>query len=366
MRFFEDESCGQCTPCRVGTEKAVAADGRRRRGTARCSTELAQVMRDASICGLGQAAPNPVTDGDQVFPGGGGQCSEQTATSGTLHRRPSVEVHPRRREVDGAPPARPSGGGATARASRFRISATRPSPAIARTAIAAPAWSRSRASACWPPPACRKPSRGHEGVTASERAQSPRSRWCSSCWSPTSRRARPRTIRTRNSGTGPNGRRRRRAASRARHQPAPDLSPSGDGGQSRCLHPMHALRARLPRSTGQRRDRHGRPRPRREDRLRHGRSDGRSTCVACGECVQACPTGALMPAAMLDEHRRASPKPDRRSTALCPYCGVGCQLTYHVKDDKILYVEGRDGPANQSGCASKAVSASINPPSRIA
>jgi formate dehydrogenase major subunit len=69
---------------------------------------------------------------------------------------------------------------------------------------------------------------------------------------------------------------------------------------------------------------------------------GASTCVACGECVQACPTGALMPA-----RDAALTQPDKSVESVCPYCGVGCQLTYHVKDNKILYVEGRDGPANQ-------------------
>ena len=69
---------------------------------------------------------------------------------------------------------------------------------------------------------------------------------------------------------------------------------------------------------------------------------GASTCVACGECVQACPTGALMPA-----RDAALAVPDKQVASVCPYCGVGCQLTYHVKDNKILYVEGRDGPANR-------------------
>ena len=68
---------------------------------------------------------------------------------------------------------------------------------------------------------------------------------------------------------------------------------------------------------------------------------GASTCVACGECVQACPTGALMPA-----REAALVVPDKKVESVCPYCGVGCQLTYNVKDDKILFVEGRDGPAN--------------------
>jgi formate dehydrogenase major subunit len=76
---------------------------------------------------------------------------------------------------------------------------------------------------------------------------------------------------------------------------------------------------------------------------------GESTCVACGECVQACPTGALMPATLVDrEGRGDSAVADRQVDSVCPYCGVGCQLTYHVKDERILFVEGRDGPSNRN------------------
>jgi formate dehydrogenase major subunit len=75
---------------------------------------------------------------------------------------------------------------------------------------------------------------------------------------------------------------------------------------------------------------------------------GSSTCVACGECVQACPTGALMPAAYLDENERRVAWPDRTVDSLCPYCGVGCQVAYQVKEDRILYAEGRNGPANNN------------------
>jgi formate dehydrogenase major subunit len=68
---------------------------------------------------------------------------------------------------------------------------------------------------------------------------------------------------------------------------------------------------------------------------------GASTCVACGECVQACPTGALMPARDV-----GTIVPDRQVDSVCPYCGVGCQLTYHVKGNTIQFVQGKEGPAN--------------------
>ncbi|WP_072819553.1 formate dehydrogenase subunit alpha [Modicisalibacter ilicicola] len=76
---------------------------------------------------------------------------------------------------------------------------------------------------------------------------------------------------------------------------------------------------------------------------------GESTCVACGECVQACPTGALMPATLIDAQGRGDSRAaDRTVDSVCPYCGVGCQLTYHIKDDAILHVSGRDGPSNHN------------------
>jgi len=67
MRFFEDESCGQCTPCRVGTEKAVKLM-QAEAWDADLLAELSQAMRDASICGLGQAAPNPMDSVLKYFP----------------------------------------------------------------------------------------------------------------------------------------------------------------------------------------------------------------------------------------------------------------------------------------------------------
>jgi formate dehydrogenase major subunit len=70
---------------------------------------------------------------------------------------------------------------------------------------------------------------------------------------------------------------------------------------------------------------------------------GNSSCVACGECVQACPTGALMPKSQV-----GSQVVDKKVDSVCPFCGVGCLLTYNVKDNKIVSVDGRDGPANHN------------------
>ncbi|GIL03103.1 MAG: formate dehydrogenase subunit alpha [Alphaproteobacteria bacterium] len=77
---------------------------------------------------------------------------------------------------------------------------------------------------------------------------------------------------------------------------------------------------------------------------------GLSTCVTCGECVEACPTGALYEKSMMDadSRRRAIDEFDRVVDSVCPYCGVGCQTRVHVKGDRIVLIDGRDGPANQN------------------
>ena len=87
---------------------------------------------------------------------------------------------------------------------------------------------------------------------------------------------------------------------------------------------------------------------------------GASSCVGCGECVQVCPTGALRPAAERPAHspslkgpQSASVSPEapaRQVDSLCPYCGVGCQVSYQVRGEgatqRIEFAQGRDGPAN--------------------
>ena len=134
MRFFEDESCGQCTPCRVGTQKAALLM-EQPVWNRELLDELSQAMRDASICGLGQAASNPLTSSLNISP------------RNLRRRRPRNDqdsVRTRRQAGRGRRQANPSGRSPSAKAPKSRICAIRQSPTIAPTAIAAPVWSRSR------------------------------------------------------------------------------------------------------------------------------------------------------------------------------------------------------------------------------
>jgi formate dehydrogenase major subunit len=76
---------------------------------------------------------------------------------------------------------------------------------------------------------------------------------------------------------------------------------------------------------------------------------GLSTCVACGECVSACPTGALFEKSMMDETGSSrTVYPEETIDSVCPFCGVGCLTSVSVKDGKIVKVDGRSGPANEN------------------
>ena len=75
---------------------------------------------------------------------------------------------------------------------------------------------------------------------------------------------------------------------------------------------------------------------------------GDSSCVACGECVQVCPTGALMPSSVVDEDGYGHTDIEEKVESVCPYCGVGCQIEYNINKNKIAFVNGTNGPANKN------------------
>lgn len=75
---------------------------------------------------------------------------------------------------------------------------------------------------------------------------------------------------------------------------------------------------------------------------------GASTCVACGECVQACPTGALMESTRVDENGIDKTPDFEEVDSVCPYCGVGCQITYQINNNEIVAVQGKNGPSNRN------------------
>ena len=261
-----------------------------------------------------------------------------TAMTKQEHERDAGRIQAERQGRGRPTAARPSSRPPSATASRSRTFATR--KACAPTATAAPAWSRSRASACWRLPAAASRPPGME-VTHRQRARPvARRRWCSSCCCPTCRRRATRSTSELDQWAAKLKVGKPRFAPRASAS-GRSLAP-GDRGQSRFLHPVHALRARLPRGAGERRHRLRLPRRALEDRVRPRRSDGRVHLrrlrrVRAGLPDRRADAGA---------QRRAWSKPDKQVHSVCPYCGVGCQLTYHVKDNKILHVDGRDGPSN--------------------
>lgn len=75
-----------------------------------------------------------------------------------------------------------------------------------------------------------------------------------------------------------------------------------------------------------------------------GLAMGESQCASCGECAQVCPTGALIPKALQEAGGRAAITTSGET--VCPFCSVGCRVTLHQADDRIIWAEGADGPAN--------------------
>ena len=181
------------------------------------------------------------------------------------------------------------------------------------------------------PSCCRYPDAGHGGHHR-QPARAPARRWCSSCCSSDM----PETRYTLQLRARSSGRRSSASASRASpraQQPAEDLShPAMAVNLDACIQCTRCVRACREEQVN---DVIGYAFRGEHSKIVFDLDDpmGDSTCVACGECVQACPTGALMPA-----REAGTIVADKKVDSVCPYCGVGCQLTYHVKDNTILYV----------------------------
>ena len=218
--------------------------------------------------------------------------------------------------------------------------------ASTRSATAARAWSRSTASVCWRHRAAAR--RARHGGADVERARAQVA--AAGARAAAGRHARDRATRAATKSTsGPSGSKVGKPRFAPRAEVVADAShPAIAVNLNACIQCTRCVRACRDEQVN---DVIGLALRGEHAKIVFDMDDpmGASTCVACGECVQACPTGALMPA-----REAALAVPDKQVDSVCPYCGVGCQLTYNVKDNKILFVErprrpGQPQPAVRQG-----------------
>ncbi len=347
MKFFEHESCGQCTPCRVGTAKAAKLmqaehwDGD-------TLEDLNVVMTDASICGLGQAAPNPVRSIQKYFP------HEIGATRMNAPAK-LVEVTPQTVEfkLDGKTVHAYEGETIFKAAARHGVDiphlcykdGLRPD-GNCRACVVEVKGERTLAPSC-----CRSATAGMEVQAQSERALKSQKMVLEMLLSdmPDAGYKWNEKDESLQHGELSEWAARMEVQVRPelkalrREQPKADVShPAMAVNLDACIQCNRCVRACREEQVN---DVIGYAMRGSHSEIVFDLNDpmGDSTCVACGECVQACPTGALMPKSQV-----GSQVVDKEVDSVCPFCGVGCLLTYNVKDNKIVSVDGRDGPANHS------------------
>ena len=343
MKFFSDESCGQCTPCRVGTVKALQLMGEKR-WDAPLIQELSQAMMDASICGLGQAAPNPALTVLKYFP----ERSSVDPFQGChgflmLQKNPAVPLATSVSfTLNGQTVVGSSDETILQTADRLGVEIPRlcymegmRADGNCRTCMVEIKGERVLAPSC-----CRYPKDGMEVTSNNERALTSQKMSIELLLADM-----PETAYTRDSELDLWAKKLEIGKPRfkSRPQPVEDLShPAMAVHLDACIQCKRCVRACREEQVN---DVIGYAFRAGSSKIVFDLDDpmGDSTCVACGECVQACPTGALMPARDVGKI-----VPDKQVDSVCPYCGVGCQLTYNVKDNKIIYVQGKDGPANSS------------------
>ena len=398
MKFFEDESCGQCTPCRVGTEKAALLM-QQPVWNQELLGQLSQAMRDASICGLGQAASNPLTSVIKYFPGRVSSRSRPPSRRlGAIgFRRGLYEQRAKLFPPQGyGHDAKGAAGGKNVPDGRVTVTHTEPIGTVGgkgggpqmikfeldgqqvEARVGETIWQVAKRQGREIPHLCHSPAPDYRPDGN-----------CRACMVEIEGE---RVLAASCKRTPAVGMKVKSASDRAiaaqkmvmellvADQPARETSHDPDSKFWHWAEKIEVTESRFPAAERWQGDA-SHPAMRvnldaciqcglcvracREVQVNdvigmayrnHGAKIvfdfddpmGESTCVACGECVQACPTGALMPAVMLDENQTRVTYADRKVDSLCPYCGVGCQVTYEVKDEKVIYAEGRDGPANHN------------------
>ena len=334
---LSEESCGQCTPCRVGTVKALRADGASGWDAAAAARSCRRRWLTRRSAGSGQAAPNPTLSVIEVLPAGSHVMRLHAERHGAV-------VAPRQ--------TKPSDRGRRQRctASRCRASAYKTgmrADGNCRACMVEITGERVLAPSC-----CRYPTDGMEVTTDSARAVVEPEDGARAA--AVGRRRAPYTLDSELDQLGADALGRQAALRRAASAAAGSVA-SGDRRAPRRLHPVRPVRARVPRRAGERRHRLRVPRRAREDRVRPRRSDGRLDVRR----LRRMRPGVSDRRADAGARCRLRSSPTRQVDSVCPYCGVGCQLTLLTsRTTRSSTCRARTVRRTRAGCASRAATAS--------